>query len=125
LSFYLCYKEKLKRPADPKPTGHQRYEWGCLEHTKQVTEKALSLNYGENQVNESDLVIVCLLHDFFNHDYEKTFRILKEFDIELTEEQKIAIYMAHGCWSRYNYSMNPLAFLLFISDTWSAKIYKL
>jgi hypothetical protein len=123
--------------------NHQAYKSGYYKHISDVLDYAFFL-YRELSVRQpldfslSDAILVLFLHDIekpikYSKDYNEvddseTIRnnLIQQFDIQLNEEQKLAIKYIHGENSDYKKDqrvMSPLCAFCHCCDIISARIF--
>lgn len=131
------------RDAPGSSNNHQAYKSGYYKHINDVLDYALFL-YSELSSREpldfslADAILVLFLHDIekpikYSKDYNgikdsETIRnnLIKQFDIQLTEEQNLAIKYIHGenlDYKKNERVMSPLCAFCHCCDIISARIF--
>jgi len=126
--------------------NHQAYSGGYYKHISDALEYAIILYRELESLPDrtslnftlSDAILVLFLHDLekpikYSKDYNgtedsETIRdsLIKQFDVQLTEEQKLAIKYIHGEGSDYKKDqrvMSPLCAFCHCCDVISARIF--
>ncbi len=118
--------------------NHQSYGGGYYKHISDIMHYAIMLyrNLPKLDFTLSDAILVLFLHDIekpvkygsktFETDREIRNRLIKEFKIELTEEQYLALKYIHGEGDDYSKNkriMSPLCAFCHCCDIISARIF--